>query len=115
MASPIPNSEATQFQTGEKQVEIARKGGIASGKARNYRKEQIENLKKLLDQKNDKGISYRELMNLGILKGALKGKAENFKAIMDYLDDTIQSSDTPSVSITIVDNSNLEKAMYEEN
>ena len=98
-------------------LEEQSKGGKASGKARNYRKEQIENLKRLLDQTNDKGVSYRELMNLGILKGALKGKAENFKAIMDYLDDTIQSSDTPVVQINIVDNSNLEKAMYsnEEN
>ena len=34
MASTVPNSEATQFQTGSKQVEIARQGGIASGKAR---------------------------------------------------------------------------------
>ena len=96
-------------------VEEASRGGKNSVKARNYRKEQIENLKRLLDQKNDKGISYRELMNLGILKGALKGKAENFKAIMDYLDDNIQSNSTPIVEINIVDNSNLEKAMYEEN
>ena len=29
-----PNAEATQFRTGEEQVEIARQGGLASGKAR---------------------------------------------------------------------------------
>lgn len=34
MASTVPNSEATQFRTGKEQVEIARKGGIASGEAR---------------------------------------------------------------------------------
>jgi hypothetical protein len=96
-------------------VEEASKGGKASVKARNYKKEQIENLKRLLDQTNDKGISYRELMNLGILKGALKGKAENFKAIMDYLDDTTQASGTPSIEIRVIDNSNLEKAMYDNN
>lgn len=29
-----PNAEATQFRTGEKQVETARQGGLASGKRR---------------------------------------------------------------------------------
>lgn len=96
-------------------VEEASKGGKASVKARNYKKEQIENLKRLLDQTNDKGISYRELMNLGILKGALKGKAENFKAIMDYLDDSTSATSTPTIEIRVVDNSNLEKAMYDNN
>lgn len=96
-------------------VEEASRGGKASVKARNYKKEQIENLKRLLDQTNDKGISYRELMNLGILKGALKGKAENFKTIMDYLDDSTSATGTPTIEIRVVDNSNLEKAMYDNN
>lgn len=96
-------------------LEEAKKGGINSGKARNYKKEQIENLKALLDSKNDKGITYRELINLGLMKGALKGKAENFKALMEYIDDTVQANDTPTIQINIVDNSKLEGAMYEEN
>ena len=114
MASVVPNSEATQFGNGIEPVEAGRKGGIASGKARNYKKEQIENLKALLDSKNNKGITYRELINLGLMKGALNGKAENFKVLMEYLDNTKQSSDTPTININIVDNSSLEKAMYEE-
>ena len=32
-----PNAKATQFRTGEEQVEIARQGGLASGKARRER------------------------------------------------------------------------------
>lgn len=114
MASVVPNNEATQFKTGAEQVEIARKGGIASGKARNYKKEQIENLKALLDSSTKNGKTYRELMNLGILKGALNGKAENFKAIMEYLDENQTANSTPTININIVDNSKLESAMYDE-
>ena len=33
-----PNAEATEFRTGERQVEIARQGGIASGIARREKK-----------------------------------------------------------------------------
>ena len=96
-------------------VEDQRAGGIASGKARNYKKEQIENLRKLLDSKNEKGITYRELINLGLIKGALKGNAINYKTLIECIDDSIQTSDTPIVQINIVDNSELEKAMYEKN
>lgn len=96
-------------------LEDQSKGGKASVKARNYKKEQIENLKKLLDEPSKSGKTYRELMNLGILKGALNGKAENFKAIMEYLDENQTANSTPTININIVDNSKLEGAMYEEN
>lgn len=94
-------------------LEEQSRGGKASVKARNYKKEQIDSLKALLDSKNDKGITYRELINLGLMKGALKGKAENFKALMEYIDDNQQSNDTPQVQINIIDNSALEKVLYE--
>lgn len=95
-------------------TEELRRGGINSGKARNYKKEQIENLKMLLDATTKNGKTYRELMNLGILKGALNGKAENFKAIMEYLEDNQNNNSTPIVNINIVDNGSLEKALYDE-
>lgn len=47
MASTVPNSEATQFKTGAKQVEIARLGGIASGKA----KREYLNWKKAIEER----------------------------------------------------------------
>ncbi len=95
-------------------TEELRRGGLNSVKSRNYKKEQIENLKALLDSKNDKGITYRELINLGLMKGALKGKAENFKALMEYIDDNQQTNDTPMININIIDNGSLEKALYDE-
>ena len=106
----IPLNERTK----EEQTKIAKMGGIASGKARNYKKEQLENLKMLLDSEYKDGITYRQAMNLGVLKGALDGKAENFKTILEYIDDSNSTSGTPLVQINVIDNSNLEKVMYQD-
>ena len=48
-ANNLKNGEATQFRTGEEQVEIARMGGIASGKARREKKTIQKILADLLD------------------------------------------------------------------
>lgn len=48
-ANNLKNGEATQFRTGEEQVEIARMGGIASGKARREKKTIQKILTDLLD------------------------------------------------------------------
>lgn len=94
--------------------EIARKGQKASVEARNYLKEQVAILKRLLDEKDKDGNTYGENINLGLIKGAKDGKAENYKTIMEYLQGNSQSNDTPTININIVDNSSLEKAMYDE-
>lgn len=44
-----PNAEATEFRAGEQQVEIARKGGIASGIARREKKATQKILQDLLN------------------------------------------------------------------
>ena len=115
VASPVPNSEATQFRTGEEQVEIARKGGIASGEARRQKATFRKTLESILDEKGKNGKTYREMIMLGQIKGAIDGKAENFKtllALTGELQDSV--SETPSIEIKVVDNSNLEKVMYED-
>ena len=48
-ANNLKNGEATQFRTGEQQVEIARQGGIASGQARREKKTIQKILADLLD------------------------------------------------------------------
>ena len=115
MASPVPNSEATQFRTGEEQVEIARKGGIASGEARRQKATFRKTLEMLLDEKGKNGKTYREMIMLGQIKSAINGKAENFKTILALLGEMQESSnETPSININVVDNSNLEKVLYDE-
>ena len=108
----IPLNERTK----EEQREIARQGGIASGKARQEKATFKKTLEMLLDEKNSKGKTYRELITLGQIKGAIDGKAENFKAILTLLGEMEEKQqETPSVNINIVDNSNLEKVFYENN
>lgn len=55
----LKNGEATQFRTGEKQVEIARQGGIASGKARREKK----TVQKILTDYLESSVSDNALMS----------------------------------------------------
>ena len=107
----IPLNERTK----EEQKKIARMGGIASGKARQEKATFKKTLEMLLDEKNSKGKTYRELITLGQIKSAIDGKADNFKTILALLGEinSEETKETPSVTINVVDNSNLEKVMYE--
>lgn len=108
----IPFNERTE----EEQREIARQGGIASGKARQEKATFKKTLEMLLDEKNKKGMTYRELITLGQIKSAINGKAENFKTILALMGEMEEEqTSTPELKIEIVDNSNLEKVMYEGN
>lgn len=107
------NGKATQFKKGEQQSEIARLGGIASGKARREKATMKKALEMLLDETNKKGQSYRDLATLGLIKGAIDGKAENYKVIVQLLGELEETKETPNVEIKIVDNTGLEKVMYE--
>lgn len=102
-------------RTPKEQREIARMGGIASGEARREKATMRKTLEMLLEEKNKKGKTYKELTTLGLIKGAIDGKAENYKTIVQLLGELQeQTNETPSLNINIVDNSNLEKALYEE-
>ena len=107
----IPFNERTE----EEQRKIARQGGIASGEARREKATFKKTLEMLLDEKNSKGKTYRELITLGQIKSAVAGKADNFKTILALLGEinSEETKETPSVTINVVDNSNLEKVMYE--
>ena len=91
-------------------------GGKASGEARREKATMKKTLEMLLDEKNNKGKTYRDLTTLGLIKGAIDGKAENYKVMLALLGELEeQHSETPSVNINIVDNSELEKILYEQN
>ena len=107
----IPLNERTK----EEQREIARQGGIASGKAKQEKATFKKTLEMLLDEKNSKGKTYRELITLGQIKSAVDGKADNFKTILALLGEinSEETKETPSVTINVVNNEELEKAMYE--
>ena len=50
------------------------------------------------------------------MQGAIEGKAENYKTIVQLLGELQEqeNNETPVVNINIVDNSNLESALYED-
>ena len=115
MAKGQENLIPLNQRTKEEQREIQVAGGKASGEARREKATMKKTLEMLLDEKNNKGITYRELTTLGLIKGATEGKAENYKTILSLLGELEeQQSETPSININIVDNSNLEKVLYSE-
>lgn len=112
----MANEQNLKIPTSEQAREYGRLGGIASGKARKEKMTMKKQLEMLLDEKSSKGKTYRELATLGLLKGAVQGKADNYKTILSLLGEIANDniSETPSVNINIIDNSNLERTLYEE-
>ena len=95
-------------------VEDAKKGGIRSGEVRREKATMKKALEMLLNEKNNKGKTDRDLATLGLIKGAIDGKAENYKIIVQLLGEMEETKETPNVEIKIVDNTGLEKVMYEK-
>lgn len=105
----------------EEHKEISRKGGIASGEARRKKAELKKELEKILNSTNQKGKCYSELVSMGLIANAIDkrkgGNPQSYKIIAQLLGEMEQEEEreTPSVQINIVDNTNLEKALYEDN
>lgn len=91
-------------------------GGIASGKARKERATMKKVLLDMLDEIGDteNNLTYRQLTTLGLIKGAVQGNATNYKTILETTGEIEATSSTPEVVIKVVDNTELEKAMYEK-
>lgn len=102
----MANEENLKPIRSEKEArELGQKGGIASGKARKEKATMKKALEMLLDEKSNKGLTYRELATLGLIKGAIKGNAQNYKAIVEVLGELLPTSnETPQLKIEIVDN-----------
>ena len=107
----------TSDQDREEAKKNGRKGGIASGIARREKATMRKTLEMLLEEKNSKGKTYKELATLGLLKGAINGNASNYRTILETLGELIDGNDiiTPTLKIEVSDNSKLEKVLYEEN
>ena len=103
--------------------EEAKKGGINSGKARREKKTMKQVLEMMLndipiDEENKNKLTNQQLATLGLIKGARQGNASNYKTILETLGEIVDgetSTATPTLKVEIVDNSNLEKTLYETN
>ena len=116
----MANIENLRTPTTEEAREIGRKGGVASGKARREKKTMRETLKEMLEEVadidgNTKGLTYKQLATLGLIKGSILGNNANYKTIMETIGETEVENSTPTLKIEISDNSKLEGVLYEAN
>ena len=115
----IPFNKMSQ----SKRSEIARKGAIASNKVQKEKKTFKMALKELLQEEvkdkkgNPSGKTYQDLVNIGLVKGAMKGNAINYKTILETIGE-LEAEKTevsvPTIKLEVVDNSNLESVLYED-
>lgn len=60
-------------------------------------------------------LDTTQMATIGLWYGAVQGNATNYKTLMEANNEIeADLTETPSVTVNIVDNSNLEKAMYDE-
>lgn len=134
----IPMTQRTE----EEQRRIATMGGIASGQVRKKNAIIRSSLKKILNSGfklptdiqdkdiknyvdklkaigvNTKDLDLVDLINLGQVIGAIGSRPECYRALLECSGELIESAEetkTPSLEITIKDNSHLEKDLYEAN
>lgn len=78
----IENLRPSEYKLSQ---EEAKRGGIASGEARRRKKAMREVLQECLNMTNNKGQSFQELATLGLIQGAIKGNANNYRTIVETL------------------------------
>lgn len=81
----IENLVSLANRTTEEQREIATMGGKASGEARRQKKAMREMLEICLEMKNNDGLTYRQLATMGLIDGAIKGNAQNYRTMLETL------------------------------
>jgi PBSX family phage terminase large subunit len=99
------NQNLKPVRTKKEARELGRKGGIASGEARREKATMLSVLEKMLDEKpikdNEQGLTYRELATLGLIKGANKGNAENYKLIQSLMEKKEAKDSERDINIVI--------------
>ena len=112
----IPMSERSKDEVRQ----IASKGGINSGIVRREKATMKETLRQMLEEVadiegNDNKLTYRQLATLGLIKGSIQGKADNYKTILEAIGELSNEIKlTPEININVVNNEELEKTMYEK-
>lgn len=129
----MANIDNLRVPTSEEARRYGAMGGIASGEARRQKKSLREKAKLLMslsiqDQEEllkaqQLGLNVEEvdieMMNLIHMLNIIKKENFNsvgaFNSLKDLTEEQDNNKETPQVQINIVDNSNLEGAMYEDN
>lgn len=81
-----------------------------------------KDIKEFIDKCKSLGIdttkmSLPDLMNCGQILGAIGGKAENYKLLLETIGELTEQPQEPHITTIeeVIDNSHLEKVLYEEN
>lgn len=108
-------------RTTEEQQEIARQGGIASGKARQEKATMKKVLAQMLEEvadieNNEKNLTYKQLATLGLIKGSIEGNASNYKTILETIGELSTQGETkePIININIASNEDIKEEFYKE-
>lgn len=109
----------TSEQNREEAKINGKKGGIRSGEVRREKATMKKVLEMMLNTTNQDGETYQHEVTLGLIANAIDktkgGSPEAYKTILSVLGELQeQSNEIPSLNINIIDNSNLEKVLYEE-
>lgn len=99
----MANEQNLRTPSTEEARKIGRKGGIASGKARREKATMLATLKKLLDEDAGNGMTYREKVTVGLLKGAMKGNAVNYKTIIELLGEKPEGDSNAGILVELLE------------
>lgn len=105
-------------RTPRERTELAKKGQIASTKAKREKATMRKTLELLLEMENKDGKTYKELATLGLLKGAMKGNSNNYRVILETLGEIGQlQEDRQAQQLTKVEEllSKIEKEAKNDN
>lgn len=112
----IPMNERSK----EEARELGRLGGIRSGEVRKEKATMKKDLEMLMNSTDEEGVLNRNKIALALMVNAMdKNKGGNARAyeliarMLGELEPEEQVG-TPQVNINIVDNTELEKALYED-
>ena len=93
-------------------------GGKKSGEVRKERATMKKVLEDMLKETNNTGLTYQQLATLGLIKGATKGNAQNYKTIIEMLvevpKEQFNDSKEPILNITINNDDKLKEAFNEK-
>lgn len=97
----MANEQNLKVPTSKQAREYGRLGGIASGEARRKKATMLSVLEKTLDETNANGITYRELVTLGLIKGAINGSSKNYELIMNTIQEKEKKQAESETFVTV--------------
>lgn len=92
----------TSDQNREEASKNGKKGGVASGIARREKATMRAVLESMLNE-TPKGsnLTYRQMATLGLIKGAVKGNAQNYKTIVETMGELFAQEENKSSGVIV--------------